>query len=127
MIAQVQLARLSKHMFISDLFRETVGLLQFGVLCLCLFEDGDGGVGVLPQREEILIRGARLGRVAYHCIRPAEAKTRQRADDEISHHARMIDDQLKVRHGVRASVRGEIAYAPNVRRDPRRSAASGRH
>jgi len=38
-------------------------LLQLGVFGLGGDEDGDGGVGVFPQREEILIRGAGFGGV----------------------------------------------------------------
>jgi cytochrome oxidase assembly protein ShyY1 len=36
-------------------------LLQLGVLRLALFQDGNIGVGVFPEREEILVRGARHG------------------------------------------------------------------
>ena len=34
--------------------------LQLRVLCLGLFQDGDVGIGVLPEGKEILINSARL-------------------------------------------------------------------
>jgi hypothetical protein len=43
-------------------------LLQLRILCLCLFEDGDVGIGVFPEREEILIGGTGFDRVALHGI-----------------------------------------------------------
>jgi hypothetical protein len=53
------------------IFRWEVGpkiwLLQFRVLGFGLFQDGDVGVGVFPEREEILIGGTGFSEVALHC------------------------------------------------------------
>jgi hypothetical protein len=38
-----------------------IKLLQLGVLCLGLFQDGDVGIGVFPEGEEFLVGGAGLG------------------------------------------------------------------
>ena len=54
-------------------------LLQFRVLGLGLLEDGDIGVGVFPQGEEILVRGACFGRVARQNVRSADLQVCQRA------------------------------------------------
>jgi hypothetical protein len=43
-----------------------------------LLQDGD--VGVFPECEEILIRGARFGVVALHRVGVAEAEAGERAD-----------------------------------------------
>jgi hypothetical protein len=43
-------------------------LLQLGVLGFGFFQDGDVGIGVFPQREEILIGGSGFRRVSGHPI-----------------------------------------------------------
>jgi hypothetical protein len=45
-------------------------LLQLGVLCLRLLQDGDVGVGVFPEREEILVDGERpyAGGIGVHAL-----------------------------------------------------------
>ena len=35
--------------------------MQLGVFCLGLFEDGDVGVSVFPEGEEVLVGGAGFG------------------------------------------------------------------
>ena len=52
--------------------------LQLGVLRLGLLEDRDVGVGVFPQREEILIGRLGLGGVAREYICPSQLKVCQR-------------------------------------------------
>ena len=49
-------------------------LLQLHVLGLGLLQDGDVRVGVFPQREEILIRGAGFGGVAGHRVGAGQAE-----------------------------------------------------
>jgi hypothetical protein len=44
-------------------------LLQFLVLGLCFFQDGHVGIGVPPQREEILISSLGFGGIALHASR----------------------------------------------------------
>ena len=43
-------------------------LLQLGVFGFCGDEDGNVGVGVFPEREEVLIGGARLGCIAGESV-----------------------------------------------------------
>ena len=54
--------------------RKESALLQFCVLRFGLLQDGDVLVGVFPQSEKILVRGAALGRVALErvCARQAD-------------------------------------------------------
>jgi hypothetical protein len=49
-------------------------LLQLRVLCLGFLEDGDVGVGVFPEHEEVLVCRLRLGGVACHRVRPPDLK-----------------------------------------------------
>jgi hypothetical protein len=51
-------------------------LLQLRVFRLGRDEDGNVGVGVFPQREEILISRLGLGGVALHGVGAAETETR---------------------------------------------------
>src|SRR6516164_7756493 len=46
-------------------------LLQFRVLRLGLLQDGDVGVGVLPESEKSLVRGLRFGVVPHQAIGPS--------------------------------------------------------
>ena len=50
-----------------------IGLLQLRVLRLGLFQDGDVGVGVFPEIEEVLVGGANLAGIAFADgrVRPA--------------------------------------------------------
>ena len=57
--------------------------LQLGVLRFRGDEDGDVGVGVFPQREEILIRGSGFGGVALQGVSAGEAEMRERAQREV--------------------------------------------
>ena len=58
--------------------QDPVSLLQLGVFGLGGDEDGDGGVSVFPEREEILIGGAGFGGISLQGIRPAsEVATRR--------------------------------------------------
>jgi hypothetical protein len=52
-------------------------LLQLRVLRFGFLQDGDVGVGVFPEREEILISGARPGRITHKRQSPPEPEFRQ--------------------------------------------------
>ena len=56
-------------------------LFQAGVFGTGFFQDGDVGVGILPEREEILISDAALGGVAFERIRAGQAELRERKQD----------------------------------------------
>ena len=78
-------------------------LLQLRVVRLGFFQDGDVGVGVFPEGEEILIRGAGFGGVAGHYIRTTELKMGQSAQREVEHDPAVVNDPLELR-GRRAAV-----------------------
>jgi hypothetical protein len=52
--------------------RENQTLLQLRVLCFCFLQNGDVGIGVLPEGEEIPIRLTRGSLVAHRRLRAAE-------------------------------------------------------
>ena len=66
-----------------------------------LLEDGDAGVGVFPQREEILIRGAGFGGVALQHIGAGQAEMGERAGRTIPQEAAMVEDFLEFGGGGR--------------------------
>jgi len=53
--------------------KNPAGSFQHRVLRLSLLQDGDVGVGVVPEREEILIGRLRVGRVSRNDFAPAAA------------------------------------------------------
>jgi hypothetical protein len=57
--------------------------IQLCILSLGLLQNGDVGVSVLPEREEIIIGGAGFGSVALQSVGPRKAQMRERASDEI--------------------------------------------
>ena len=63
----------------------TPKLLQLRVLRLGGDEDGNIRVGVSPEREEILIGRARLGRIALQHIGAGEAEMHERPDGFIAY------------------------------------------
>jgi hypothetical protein len=54
-------------------------LLQLRVLRFGLLQDGDVGVGVFPEGEEILIGGAGFEVIALQGVGAGEAEPRQRS------------------------------------------------
>ena len=105
-------------------------LLQPGVLRFRLGEDGDVGVGVFPEREEILIGRLRLGLVSRHVQRSPELELRERADRIADYDAAVIEDRLELRCGISASMCGQIGFATHVDRiqgSEESDKAAGRH
>ena len=69
------------------LWGRTPELLQLRVFSLGLFVDGNVGVGVFPEGEEVLIRGFRFGGVALHGVSATELKMGKSADGRVRHNA----------------------------------------
>lgn len=57
------------------------GLLKFDVFGFGLLEDGEVGVGVFPEREEILVGGAGSGGFAGGGRSAGEAEAGERTDE----------------------------------------------
>src|SRR6516164_499022 len=71
-------------------------LMQLCVFRLGLLQDGDVGVGVFPEGEEILIGGLCLGGVALHGVGTAELEMGKCSDGLVNDHAWPIQYFLKL-------------------------------
>jgi hypothetical protein len=76
-----------------------LGLSKLRIFCLGRDEDGNVGVGVFPEREEILIRGARLSAVALQRVGAGKSQSHQCAPWKVHHHSAIIDEFLKFGSG----------------------------
>jgi hypothetical protein len=95
--------------------------LQLRVLHLGLLHDGDVGVGVLPEREKVLVCLPRAFFVAAYGLRPAQLQVRERAQHEVQNNAPVINQLLKLgccllplpllQIGFTAHIRGIKAYS----------------
>jgi hypothetical protein len=65
------------------------------VLGFALLQDGNVGVGIFPQREEILIGRLGLGGVALHGVGASHLKMRECASGQIPHETWVIKDALE--------------------------------
>ena len=91
-------------------------LLQFRVLGLGLLQDGDVGVGVLPQGQKILIRGASLGSVSLQYVRAPELQMSQRPNGFVEHNSAMVEDFLKLCCCFFALVGRKVALSSHIHR-----------
>ena len=64
--------------------------LQLRVLRLGFLQDGDVGVGVFPERQEILIGGFRFSGIAREGIATGEAEMRKSTQRVVQHDAAMV-------------------------------------
>ena len=69
--------------------------MQFRVFRFGLLEDGNVGVGVFPQREEILIRGSGFGGVALQGVGAGEAQAGQCAPGKVPYQTSVVNELLK--------------------------------
>ena len=91
-------------------------LLQLRVLGLGLLQDGDVGVSVFPQRQEILIRGAGLTVVALHRHGSADLKMGKCSNRRVEDDSAMVENFLKLLCRFRTTVPHQICLAPEVGR-----------
>jgi hypothetical protein len=77
--------------------------LQLRVLRLGFLQDGDVGVGVFLEGEEIFVGGFRLGGIACHGVGTTELQMGQRAERKVEHDPAVVNDPLELR-GRRAAV-----------------------
>ena len=79
--------------------------LRFGFL-----QDGDVGVGVFPQREEVVVRGAGFRSVALHGVSAGEAEMRERSNGFVDHNTSMVQDFLKLSRSFATLMCGQICF-----------------
>src|ERR1700680_362025 len=97
---------------------------QFRVFRLRSDEDGDAGVGIFPEREEIVVGGAGFGacgvsigtlqRLRLKRVGAGEAEMRQCADGFVAYNAAMVEDFLELGRGAAALVGRQISFAAHV-------------
>jgi len=85
-------------------------LLQLRILRFGFFQDGDVGVGVFPEGEEILVSGERpdAGGIGIRSlrgsrlqgVRPSHAQMRQRSRPAVPDNTAVVDDLLKLGDGI---------------------------
>src|ERR1017187_287390 len=88
--------------------------LQLRVLRLGFLQDGDIGVGVFPEREEVRIVTLRFGGVALHGISASESEAGQRTPRKVHRPSSVGDELLKFRCRSVAVVEHEIAFSPQI-------------
>src|SRR5438552_238370 len=91
-------------------------LLQLRVLCLGLLQDEDVGVGVFPEREEVLVCVLCFGCVAVHCVGSSKLKMRERAQREVHHETRTVENLLELSRGVVAPMKQQVRLATQIDR-----------
>jgi hypothetical protein len=90
-------------------------LLQFRVLGLGLLQNGYVGVGVFPECEEILVRGASFCGVALQGVGASKTKMGQCTRLAFCHRATVVKDFLKLSRCSRALLCCQISLATHVR------------
>ena len=88
--------------------------LQLRVFRLGLLKDGNVGIGVFPQRQEILIRGAALGSFTLHRVGAAKLEMGQRPDGFVEDNPAMVEDFLKLCCGLVAPMCGKIRFSAHI-------------
>ena len=93
-------------------FLTTQELMKFAVLGFGGEENGDIGVSVLPQGEEILVRGAGLGGLSLQGIGTANLEMGQRSNQRIQNHATMVEYLLEFPCRFLPPMGGKVGQAP---------------
>ena len=96
--------------------RDQQPLLQLGVFSFRFFEDGNIGVGVLPEGEEVLIGAAAFRRITGHRVRARQTEMGQRAGKKIPHDAAVVEHFLKLGSRLAAFVLLQVGLAAKISR-----------
>ena len=98
--------------------------VQLRVLRFRFFQDGDVGVGVFPDGQEILISSFGLGGITFECVGAGEAEVGERASFARSCQSLVAEDLLKFdlcgrtipgrEQGLSTNISGVNATAENV-------------
>jgi hypothetical protein len=86
--------------------------LQLRVLCLGLLQDGDVGVGVFPEGEEVLICRLGFGGVALQGVGATDLEMRECSDEFVYYNPTMVENLLKLGSGF-AALRGLSLRQPD--------------
>src|SRR5215469_1129765 len=89
--------------------------VQFGVLRFGLFQYGYVGIGILPNREKVLVRGLRLICLPCHGVSAPKTQKRECADDIDTYRPFVVDDLLKLGDCLRSLTRCQVCLSPEIR------------
>lgn len=92
------------------------GLLQLPVLSAGGDENGDIGIGILPESEESIVGCSGLCCLARKRERAGKSKLGQRANRLVYHHAWPIQDFLKLRGRLSSAVSEKQSLPANINR-----------
>src|SRR6266851_4082887 len=101
-------------------------LSQLRVLGFGCDEDGDVGVGVLPERKEILVSSAGVGRVILQGVGACQAEMRERAQGASPHKPAMIEKLLKLPGSFTPLMQDQAGLPAQINRVKRRTHARPR-
>src|SRR5580704_16901793 len=89
-------------------------LLQFGVFGFGLEEDGEVGVGVFPEGEEVLVGGAGFGGVVGEDGGTGDAEVGEGVDDVAVSQSGGVEDSLELSLSLGGVFSLEVGQAANV-------------
>src|SRR5216683_826783 len=95
-------------------FYSYCNLMQLRVLRLGFLQDGDVGVGVFPEGEEVLVCALRFDGVVREGVGTGQSQMRQCADEIVLHHAGVVENLLELGGGSAALVRRQISLATQI-------------
>ena len=85
--------------------------MKLRVLRLRLPQDGNIGVGIFPERKEIVIRRPCLSGVALQKIRSRQAEAGKHADCFVDHHTAVLQDLLELGRSLLAQTGRQIRFS----------------
>ena len=91
-------------------------LLQLGILGFGLLQDGDVGVGVFPECQEVFVGIFRSAPVSRQRVRPAQLQVRQRPDRIAKDDPAVIENFLEFGDGIDVAGRGQTGLTVSVYR-----------
>src|SRR6266571_7358439 len=90
--------------------------LQLRVLLLGFLQNGDAGIGVFPESEEVLIGRAGFCGVALESVGTSESEMGQSTQRKIDYHTTMVEKLLKLSSRASSVMRHQLRLPPNVDR-----------
>jgi hypothetical protein len=90
-------------------------LFQLGVFGFCNDQNRNVGVGILPERKEILICRTGFDGIALQHIGAGEAEMCQSSDGKIQDYAAMVENLLVLCCGLRTLMQRQICFPADVR------------
>src|ERR1019366_10773936 len=88
----------------------------FRSLRLGIFQNGDVGVSVFPEREKVLICSLCLCCVALQGVGATKLQTRESANRSVQYDSAMVENFLELSRGFFALMGGQIGFSASIDR-----------